>query len=103
MNTSVLWVVIVILGCISGGLIFALRKALSKIDLYDANEQTYRIFNDQLENQLKNTIDEMRKVDIRGSFESDDEVGSVFAQLKAMVEALEVFKLEQSPNIDAEG
>jgi hypothetical protein len=103
MELGFFWaVVLVILMILTTSLIYALRRALNKIELYEVNEQTYRAFNDQLENQLRNSIEEMRKIDIRGSFESDDEVGAVFGQLKAMVEALEVFRLEQSSEIDAE-
>lgn len=103
MELGFFWaVVLVILVLLVASLIYALRRALNKIELYEVNEQTYRAFNDQLENQLRNSIEEMRKIDIRGSFESDDEVGAVFGQLKAMVEALEVFRLEQSSEIDAE-
>jgi type II secretory pathway pseudopilin PulG len=104
MELGFFWaVVLVILMILTTSLIYALRRALNKIELYEVNEQTYRAFNNQLENQLRNSIEEMRKIDIRGSFESDDEVGAVFGQLKAMVDALEVFRLEQSSEIDAEG
>jgi DNA gyrase/topoisomerase IV subunit A len=44
----------------------------------DREEQTKAI----LEMMLK----QMREIDIRGSFESDDEVGSVFTQLKDLIE-----------------
>jgi hypothetical protein len=30
----------------------------------------------------------MKRIDLRGSFESDDEVGSVFQQLKSIIEKL---------------
>ena len=60
--------------------------------------------NEQLEDDLVGTIngvvqtitqanDRMKQADIRGSFESDDEVGSVFTELKSIVEELnEQFK-----------
>lgn len=52
--------------------------------------------NEQLEDTLVETIEELRekietayediqKADIRGSFESDDEVGSVFTSLKDII------------------
>jgi len=31
-------------------------------------------------------LDEMREIDLNGSFESDDEVGSTFTQLKELIE-----------------
>lgn len=35
---------------------------------------------------LEKMLDEMRAVDIKGSFEADDEVGAVFTELKAIIE-----------------
>ena len=36
--------------------------------------------------KLKSMLERMREIDLNGSFESDDEVGSVFTQLKDIVE-----------------
>jgi hypothetical protein len=55
--------------------------------------------NEQLEDDLVNyitgmrnlsfrTLESMREIDSRGAFESDDEVGSVFSDLKTVVEHL---------------
>jgi DNA gyrase/topoisomerase IV subunit A len=45
---------------------------------------------DEREGQTKAILEmmlkQMREIDIRGSFESDDEVGSVFTQLKGLIE-----------------
>ena len=42
---------------------------------------------------LEKMLEEMREIDIRGSFESDDEVGTVFTELKGIVKELnEQFK-----------
>jgi uncharacterized coiled-coil protein SlyX len=35
---------------------------------------------------LERMLDEMRAVDIKGSFEADDEVGAVFTELKTIIE-----------------
>ncbi len=40
-------------------------------------------------NQIKNSFNEMKKIDSRGSFKSDDEAGTVFEQLKQVVTNLE--------------
>lgn len=37
-------------------------------------------------NSLEKMLEEMRQIDIRGSFESDDEVGVVFGELKNIIE-----------------
>ena len=36
--------------------------------------------------QLGSMLETMREIDIRGSFESDDEVGAVFTELKSLIE-----------------
>ncbi len=35
---------------------------------------------------LEKMLDEMRAIDIKGSFEADDEVGAVFTELKDIIE-----------------
>jgi hypothetical protein len=36
---------------------------------------------------LENMLNEMKEIDLKGSFESDDEVGVVFTQLKDTIES----------------
>ena len=36
---------------------------------------------------LENMLAEMKEIDLKGSFESDDEVGAVFTQLKDTIES----------------
>ena len=36
--------------------------------------------------KVKDLLDKMREIDLRGAFESDDEVGSVFQDLKKLIE-----------------
>jgi biopolymer transport protein ExbB/TolQ len=47
-----------------------------------------RSYNERIavQSSLNTMLDEMREIDIRGSFESDDEVGAVFTELKQLVE-----------------
>jgi hypothetical protein len=55
------------------------------------NEQLNDIVNTQLqkENSTKETLEELlqqlKEIDLRGSFESDDEVGAVFTQIKNLI------------------
>lgn len=72
------------------GIFRALRKSEEITAFFDAMQQ-----------RLSGTIELMRQIDIRGSFESDDEVGGVFQQMKAMVEALDVFLVTEA-EADAE-
>jgi len=56
---------------------------------------------DAMQQRLMGTIELMRQIDIRGSFESDDEVGGVFQQMKSMIEALDVYLVAEATT-DAE-
>ena len=62
------------------------------INLVKQNEQLVDVINEydgrQIDTQIKveSMLERMREIDLNGSFESDDEVGSVFTQLKDIVE-----------------
>ena len=45
---------------------------------------------------LTDTLEEMKRIDLRGSFESDDEVGFIFKEIKNTIKQLDRFKGEQS-------
>ena len=58
----------------------------------EKNEQLIDVINEydgrQIDTQIKveSMLEKMKEIDLNGSFESDDEVGSVFTQLKEIVE-----------------
>ena len=57
----------------------ARKIVLNKIeDYYELNESTL--------DTLESMLEEMRAIDLKGSFESDDEVGTVFTELKNIIE-----------------
>jgi K+-transporting ATPase A subunit len=62
------------------------------INFVKQNEQLIDVINEydgrQIDTQIKveSMLERMREIDLNGSFESDDEVGSVFTQLKDIVE-----------------
>lgn len=70
-------------------LVLGIRRALAQTENYDE-------FFQAMQTRLTDTIKTMRSIDIRGAFESDDEVGGVFQQMKAMVEALDIFIVKES-------
>jgi hypothetical protein len=55
------------------------EKLLDAINEYDSR---------QIDTQIKveSMLEKMRQIDLKGSFESDDEVGAVFTQLKDIIE-----------------
>lgn len=46
----------------------------------------YDVRDDETKRVLAMMLEQMKEIDIRGSFESDDEVGGVFKQLKDLIE-----------------
>jgi competence protein ComGC len=62
------------------------------INLVKQNEQLVDVINEydarQIDTQIKveSMLQQMKDIDLKGSFESDDEVGSVFTQLKDIIE-----------------
>ncbi len=67
------------------------------INFVKQNEQlrdSIQIYDDRqfrTEEKLESMLQTMREIDMRGSFESDDEVGAVFSELK---ETIETYKNE---------
>jgi hypothetical protein len=70
--------------------IILIRKGIS---LVKQNEQLTDIIKDYDDRQdntlitLENMLNELRQIDLKGSFESDDEVGVVFSELKNTIES----------------
>ena len=58
-------------------------KLVEQIERY---QQAYSELEDDVDVTLSQMLEEMREIDIRGSFESDDEVGVVFKELKDVIE-----------------
>jgi hypothetical protein len=78
-------------------IIFNILLLIRGINFVKQNEQladTIREYDDrQINTQIKieSMLSKMKEIDIRGSFESDDEVGAVFSELK---ETIETYKNE---------
>lgn len=78
-------------------IIFNILLLIRGINLVKQNEQlrdAIDIYEDRqlrTEEKLESMLQQMRDIDIKGSFESDDEVGTVFSELK---ETIETYKNE---------
>lgn len=73
-------------------IIFNVLLLIRGINLVKQNEQLLDAIRDydnrQIDTQIKveSMLEKMREIDLKGSFESDDEVGDVFTQLKEIIE-----------------
>ncbi len=78
-------------------IIFNILLVIRGINFVKQNEQlrdSIQIYDDRqfrTEEKLESMLQTMREIDMRGSFESDDEVGAVFSELK---ETIETYKNE---------
>ena len=87
MNT--LEIIITVLSTLLVASWFGLYNMLTK---YEDAEDTILELEDKLlanKNVMKSTVDNMRIIDSKGGFESDDEVGGVFEALKNEIENLD--------------
>jgi hypothetical protein len=73
-------------------IIFNILLLIRGVNLVKQNEQlrdTIQLYDDrefETEQNLEVMLQNMRNIDIKGSFESDDEVGAVFSDLKKTIE-----------------
>jgi hypothetical protein len=65
--------------------ILILRGIALVSQLEQAQTDYYELNGDTLDT-LETMLEDMRAIDLRGSFESDDEVGTVFTELKDIIE-----------------
>jgi len=71
---------------ISTVLFFRGFNLIERIEKLEDEVSLYELRNEETKEALESMLEQMREIDLRGSFESDDEVGSVFTQLKTIIE-----------------
>ena len=90
-----IWFLLIIL--LPASIIFNILLIIRGINLVKQNEQLRDVIDAYDDRQLRtqekleSMLQQMRDIDIRGSFESDDEVGTLFSELK---ETIETYKNE---------
>jgi predicted PurR-regulated permease PerM len=74
-------------------ILFNILLLIRGINLVKQNEQlvdSIQVYDDRQTDTLvtlENMLGEMKEIDLKGSFESDDEVGVVFSELKNTIES----------------
>jgi hypothetical protein len=80
-------IIITLFIIVSVGLnIVLMLRGISLVSQLEQAQTEYYQLNAYTLEELESMLETMRAIDIRGSFESDDEVGSVFTQLKDIIE-----------------
>jgi predicted Holliday junction resolvase-like endonuclease len=90
-----LYTIITILSLLTIALSFAIYNLLQKLEKYEDIIEDNDIF---LQTELERNealLEALREIDSREMFEKDDEVGSIFYQIK---ETIEKFKTQQNAN-----
>lgn len=83
----ILTIVCVILLITTATLFFRGFDLIERIEIMEDTISEYQLKEQQTGEALQFMLDQMREIDLRGSFESDDEVGSVFKELKNIIES----------------
>jgi hypothetical protein len=77
-----------ILGFVIYNLLRKLESHEDVISELEKSNEEYELLFDDMKQTLNNSASHMRQIDRLGSFESDDETGYVFKELKGIVEQL---------------
>jgi len=81
-----IYILYIIIGTLTLSNIFFIYRGTQLIRQVEDTINEMDVQNEITINTLEKMLEEMRQIDIRGSFESDDEVGVVFKELKDTIE-----------------
>lgn len=81
-----IYILYIIIGTLTLSNIFFIYRGTQLIRQVEDAINEMDVQNEITINTLEKMLEEMRQIDIRGSFESDDEVGVVFTELKDIIE-----------------
>lgn len=82
-----------ILTILIGVLCYTTYNLLKKNEKQEDILASYLIYMDQLSKIIEHSDERLKKIDAKGTFKSDDEVGWFFEQIKVIQERLNNFKL----------
>jgi hypothetical protein len=84
-------ILLVILVCVFG---YTTYNLLKKNEKQEDILASYLLYMDQLSKIIEHSSERLKKIDTKGTFESDDEIGWFFEQIKVIQERLNNFKIE---------
>ena len=92
-STTTIVIAILILAVLT--LLFTTYNLLRKNENSEDIVVGYLTYLDQISRVIEASDEKLKKIDIKGSFESDDEVGFFFKQIKQIQDILNEFKLKK--------
>ena len=87
-------VLIILLVILVGVLGYTTFNLLKKNEKQEDILASYLQYMDQLSKIIEHSDERLKKIDAKGTFKSDDEVGWFFEQIKVIQERLNNFKIE---------
>lgn len=93
---DIFYIIIFILVAFSGTLVYIIRNLMIKVEKYEdvTGDQTQYLQN--VSNIIRESQQHLQNLDEKGVFQSDDEVGEFFNQMKAVQEQLNDYMLPQN-------
>tara|TARA_B100000902_G_C27262429_1_gene891574 strand:+ start:413 stop:670 length:258 start_codon:yes stop_codon:yes gene_type:complete len=82
-------ITIIILSLLVIFLGYSTLNLLRKLELYEESIEESDENLLEIRNELNKVVDDMRKIDNKGIFEEDDEVGQTFKQILNIIQGLE--------------
>tara|TARA_R100000995_G_scaffold61329_1_gene31251 strand:+ start:12 stop:305 length:294 start_codon:yes stop_codon:yes gene_type:complete len=95
MTITVPTIIIILLSIVCIILGFTTLNLLRKNEKAEDIVVGYLTYLDQISRVIEAAETKIRKIDIKGSFESDDEIGFFFKQMKQIQEILNEFQLKK--------
>ena len=92
MNVT-LYIIIGILVAISGTLVYIIRNLLIKVEKFEDVTQDQAQYLQNISNTIGESRKHLQNLDEKGVFQSDDEVGEFFNQMKAVQDELNRYML----------
>ena len=86
-------IIVSLLILVAGVLSYTTYNLLKKNEKQEDILASYLIYMDQLSKIIEHSSERLKKIDNKGTFESDDEIGWFFEQIKVIQERLNNFKL----------
>ena len=86
---------VIILSILVVVLLYTTINLLRKNEKYEDIIDSYRTFILRFQQQVKDSEKRIKEIDSKGLFDSDDEIGWFFQELKKVQDSLSNFKIEQ--------
>lgn len=93
---EIFYIIIGILVAFSGTLVYIIRNLLIKVEKYEDVTQDQAQYLQNISNTIGESQKHLQNLDEKGVFQSDDEVGEFFNQMKAVQDELNRYMLPEN-------